>query len=1117
MTLTFRRLLLSGCFLGTALGAFAQTNSVEFGRSRIQHRQFHWRSLQTTNFNTYFSEGGLQLGKYVAQAAEEELPKIERFMDYGLRRRLNIVIYNNFGDMKQSNIGIGVDWQNTGGVTKLVGNKMIVYFDGDHNKMLRQIREGIARVILENMLFGDDVGEFAGNAVLLNLPKWFTDGFVAYVAQTWNADLDNELKQLLRTGRYAKFNQLAMDHPTLAGHAFWFYIEQKYGRDATSYLLYISRIDRSIKRASKQTLHQNFKDVLRDFMVFNWRRYQDDNRRRRQSTTGSVVTTVSNLRSDHYNIHPNPRNRNYAMVEFKHGIYSVLLYQGYAKPTVILKHGVRQLRSQVNPDYPRVAWDPKGNRLAVIFEEKGRPRLMLYDLVGRTKTYLDLPKDLQTINGFQYLLEPNTLLMSAVKNGRSDLFTYNISTFALTQLTNDVYDDLDPSFVSFPGRSGIIFSSNRPAPEAPDADTVLPHDNYNVFLLYNWDQPVHRQISRLTDLERGNARFPMQYGETNYTFVGDQNGIANRYVGSFIAQNAGIDTLYYVGADILHNPEPEDLDSLLMAYGSNQPDSVKTYQITNDSTYVFPLTNYADGISESYSSGDQRVVSETARRGDFSRTYELKVDEKTLRRRNVSTPLTTFRRYELHQDSVARGLPMYYQQKDTAKASGSYFQSEFGYTPPDTTKLLSQQLAQQAPERLPVLQNAKLFPYHLKFSSDYLVAQVDNSVLIDRYQPFTGGGGPIYLQQPLNGLIQVGVSDLFEDIKFTGGFRFPSDFNGSEYYFAYQNLRHYIDWKGLYYRKVVRQGYTDGNGNPLPYESKTKTNLFQVTAGIPIDAVRTIRATLGYRTDRNVMLANAIEVLPKTPYDYEDRFGVLRVEYIYDNTINPATNIWNGLRWKAYIEMFPQLNKASGYEKGFTFNTGADVRYYLPIYKNFIWATRFAADFSWGTRKLLYYLGGVDNWLAPKYNNNTPVDQTANYAYQTLAVNLRGYDQNIKNGNNVMLLNTELRLPVFSTFIEQPINSDFIRNFEITSFADLGTAWHEKLSLKNNSYLTYVNETQNVFVQIKNNNLGPFVGGYGFGARTTIAGYFLRVDAAWPMNGFFAGKPKWYFALGVDF
>ena len=1097
----------------------AQTNSVVFGKNRLQFKKFNWEYYQTDHFNTYFSQQGQQLGKYVAQTAENELEDLEKKLDFSLRERANIVVYNSYEDLKQSNIGIGKDWQNTGGITKLVGNKMIVYFDGNHNKLRVQIREGIAKVLLNNILFGSSLGEFASNAVLLNLPDWFTDGYIAYVAENWNTDLDNQLKQLIRTGRYRTFNQLANEHPTLAGHAFWYYVATTYGMEAPSYLLYISRIDRSMKKAFEQVLHKKYKLVMQDFATANFRRYQEDNRGRRQVTRGTVTTTQPNIKAEHYRIHPNPRNNNYAMVEFRHGLYEVQLYQGFYKPKVLLKSGVRQLKAQLNPDYPLLAWDPQGTRLAVIYGEKGNLKLLLYDLVSRTKQKFDLPKEYQMIQSFQYLpSQRNVLLLSATKDGQADLFTYNISSFESTQLTDDVYDDLDPSFAGFSKKSGIIFSSNRPGTDAVSADTVLPHHGYNVFLLSNWDQPGQQQLSQLTALKMGNAFQPMSYSSGYFTFVGDQNGIRNRYVGSYQAEAGGVDSLYYIGVDVLRNASGVELDSALAASGRQQPDSIRYIALTSDSTYVFPLTNYADGITESYSAGQKQIVSESVKRGDFTRTYELREDKPTLARRNISTPLTSFRQYDLHLDSIKKGLPMYYQQTapDTTAEPEDFFQSEFGYVPPDSSSIIAQNLAlEQSQQRKQVLKNARLFPYHLKFSTDYLIAQLDNSVLIDRYQPFTGGGGPIYLQQPFNGLIQVGVSDLFEDIKFTGGFRFPSNFNGSEYYFSYNNLRHYVDYKLLYYRKVNRVGFQG-----LPWEAKRRTNLYQIQANMPIDVVRSVRLTVGYRSDALTTLASTAENLPKNPADVDQRFGVLRAEYVYDNTINPVTNIWKGLRWKAYIEMFPQLNKPEGVKKrNFTFNAGVDARYYLPIYKNFIWATRFAADFSWGNRKVLYYLGGVDNWLSPKYNNYTPIDYSANYAYQTLGVNLRGYDQNIKNGNNLMLLNTELRLPVFATFIEQPINSDLIRNFQITSFVDMGTAWHGGFSdLNNNSQPSYVNSSGNVIVQVKKNNLGPFVGGYGFGARTTIAGYFLRVDAAWPMNnGFFYGKPQWYFALGVDF
>ncbi len=87
----------------------------------------------------------------------------------------------------------------------------------------------------------------------------------------------------------------------------------------------------------------------------------------------------------------------------------------------------------------------------------------------------------------------------------------NIENEKVQQITNDVYDDLDASFVAFPNKTGIIFASNRPAADAKAADTVLPSNNrYNVFLITDFgDKPELNQIPSLPNLKYGNARFPM--------------------------------------------------------------------------------------------------------------------------------------------------------------------------------------------------------------------------------------------------------------------------------------------------------------------------------------------------------------------------------------------------------------------------------------------------------------------------------------------------------------------------------------------------------------------------------------------------------------------------------
>ncbi|HNU14181.1 MAG TPA: hypothetical protein PKI55_06935, partial [Chitinophagaceae bacterium] len=349
----------------------AQVNTVEFGKNRVQYQKFKWKYYQTENFNSYFSQDGLGLGKYVAQVAEAELPSIEEFVEYGLQRRINIVIYNNYDEMQQSNIGIGIDWQNTGGVTKLVNNKMIIYYDGNHDNLRRQIRQGIARNLVENLLFGDDLGEFAANQALLDLPKWLTDGYISYAAESWNTTLDDDLRGVMLAGSYRNFYQFAFEKPLLAGHSFWKYIADKYGKSKTTYFLYLARIYRNLNNASYKIAKKKFKVILRDFMTDVQAQYFKDIRGRRNTPRGQLSVSEYIGKKDYirFNANPVPRSFTYAVVEFNQGRYQVVLMENFVNKKVLLKLGVRSREDDKHPNYPILAWDGKGTRLAVLYNE----------------------------------------------------------------------------------------------------------------------------------------------------------------------------------------------------------------------------------------------------------------------------------------------------------------------------------------------------------------------------------------------------------------------------------------------------------------------------------------------------------------------------------------------------------------------------------------------------------------------------------------------------------------------------------------------------------------------------------------------------------------------------
>lgn len=1127
-------------FLFTYMLSFpadAQVNSVEFGRNRVQYKKFKWKFYQSENFNTYFNQGGLELGKYITQVAEYELPAIENTVEYSLQRKVNIIVYNSYNDYKQSNVGLNTELPIAGGVTKLVNNKMILYFDGNHNNLRRQIREGLARILVDNILFGDDIGEFASNQALLDLPEWLVDGYVSYVAENWSTEKDDQLKSVLLSGNYTRFYQFAFEKPQLAGHAFWYYVGEKYKKENVTYFLYLARIYKNLNTASQRITKKKFKELLAEFMQVMEERYQKDIRQRRNAPKGQLTIVEETTKGRDYfrfAANPNPRNNDYAMVEYKNGLYKVKLIENFSDTKLLLKFGVRTYEGDINPNYPILAWDVKGTKVLVIYPSEGKINMFVYDVVARIKRFKQEITGFDQINSANFMLNANTLVLSAVKNGKTDIFVYNIENDKAEQITNDVYDDLDPVLVSFPNRVGIIFSSNRPGgSDAASADTALPSNNrFNIFLV-DYLNKNFRQITQLSNLKFGNARSPMPYNVNHFTFISDESGIGNRWAGFFATERTGLDTLYFVGDEMLRNPTVKELDSTLSAWQRQEPDSISYFQVYKDSTYTFPITNYESSLLETRIAGDKGQVTEVRREGDYKFVYKLKVDSVLLRKRTVNARPTEYMRKLMQQARAQQTATVI--QKDTTTQKKDVFQSEFEDEKPAEQPQQQQQPAvSNVPEvlqRYPVLKNSKLYNYRLKFSADNIVSGITNNILVTRYQPYGGGSGPIQLNNnDINWTFRVGVADIMEDVKIFGGIRFGTSLSDKDAFISFMNYRRRIDWGFTYYRSNVRNFplmLNNGLDKRNLYLNNFITSIYQANVAYPLNEVKAIRMNFAIREDRAVFRpytydgSLAPEALNEP--DYITRYAVSHIEYVHDNTLNPALNIWTGLRYKIYFDY--NVPVSQGVSKANTFNIGADARHYLKIYRNFIWATRLAADMSWGDKKIIYYLGGADGWFNPKfYGENTPAPDQ-DYAFQSLAVNLRGFNQNIANGNNAVVINSELRFPVFTTLFNKPVNNAFLRNFQLVQFFDLGTAWNGQYNGLSRPSITYraynnngqVDYTNPITLKVVAGGIGPFAGGYGFGARSTLLGYFLKLDAAWQMNGFFRGKPIFYFAMGLDF
>ena len=87
----------------------------------------------------------------------------------------------------------------------------------------------------------------------------------------------------------------------------------------------------------------------------------------------------------------------------------------------------------------------------------------------------------------------------------------------------------------------------------------------------------------------------------------------------------------------------------------------------------------------------------------------------------------------------------------------------------------------------------------------------------------------------------------------------------------------------------------------------------------------------------------------------------------------------------------------------------------------------------------------------------------------------------------------------------------------VIGFVDIGTAWtgfnpyaDENSLFRQEFYLKPVN------IIIINQN-DPIVGGYGFGLRTQIFGYYVRADWAHGIQNGFKEKTQFYLSFSLDF
>ena len=1065
---------------------------MDFGKNRVQYNDFFWSFYRYEKFDTYYNEFGRELAEFTGYTAQKKITEMEDFFDYTLEKRIIFIIYNKLSDFRQSNIGLiqGNEEYNLGGVTRMIENKVFLFYEGDHRKFEQQIVAAIAETVINEMLYGGYLKDRITTSTVISFPDWFLKGLMSYISSDWDFTIENRIRDGFLRGDYKNLNRLTDEDAVYAGHSFWRFIADRYGKSLIPNIIYLTRIHKNANKGFLYVLGYKIRELSREWEEYYTNHYREEAEGKSQPQGNDIIKKPRARR--YYNqLALSPDGNNVAYVSNEMGQIKLWIYNAAeGKSRKILKRDPKL--EQINDySYPVIAWHPSGRILTFIMEEKGGLTLNYYILESRkfekrNLLYFDKVLD------FSYSPDGSLLVFSAVKNGKSDLYVHYISSSTNEQITDDIPDDLHPRFIE--GSKQIIFSSNRLTDTlgsvASEPNRIAPFYSLFIYSFQN-RSPV---LTRLESTGSIDKLYPMEAGKNRFLSLDNETGVYNRYINTFDSVISFIDTTIHYR--FLANSVP------LTNYRNN----------VEEQTYL-PATG--DNTDVMFSGGNSRIfkgvtdVNATLRRDEMKETrYRKKYDRHLF----VTDSIEAFKQKIIlnHRRFIASLSDALYDSskmkvRQPVNISNYLFEQEKSYyyaryiknTVPglriDTTVF-----------RLP-----KIRIYETFFYNNYFANKIDFSFLGASYQAFSGSGSAFY-NPGLNMLFKIGTHDLFENYKITGGFRFAGNFDSNEYLLSLENLKNRIDKQLILHRLTFISSTDDAY-------VKTYTHEAMYSMKYPFSQVSAVKGTLTLRDDNHVFLSTDTKNL----YEPEIRrqWGSLKLEWIYDNTRFRTTNIYFGTRFKIFGEFYYQLNR----KKSDVFILGADFRHYKQIHRDLIWANRFAASTSFGSNQLIYYLGGVDNWInlfpskVEQFDQSVNIDYTRNYVFQTLATNMRGFSQNIRNGNNFALINSEIRWPVFRYFANHPIGSAFLNSFQLVAFGDIGTAWTGLSPYSGeNVYDKKIIERETITVIVDKGN-EPIVAGFGLGARAELAGYFIRADYAWGIENFVILKPVFYLSFSLDF
>jgi len=236
----------------------------------------NWKLKSDADFHYYYTDS-LQvfLPKYDS-IFKNELFLLQKQLNYHVDQPIDIFITDQYSAVYSLKNRPQITEESSGGIILLEQKKVILHIAMSSEEIKKQFRAVAASVLIDEMMNGGSLQDKLRNANLIHLPDWVVPGLTFYLSDQWSASTDNTWRVLHDENGLKDFNAIPDKYLEIKGAAMWKYITYKYGENAISTILYMSRLTRKFNAALFYAYQISMYDVYTGALAFYKIGYEND-------------------------------------------------------------------------------------------------------------------------------------------------------------------------------------------------------------------------------------------------------------------------------------------------------------------------------------------------------------------------------------------------------------------------------------------------------------------------------------------------------------------------------------------------------------------------------------------------------------------------------------------------------------------------------------------------------------------------------------------------------------------------------------------------------------------------------------------------------------------------